>query len=196
GGLEATTEIRTRESVIGTRTRIVAMTAHAMAGDRERCLAHGMDGYLSKPIDPAALFAVVEEDSSGTTPAPDGDNDAVAFDEADLMARLGDDASLAREVVTSFIEDHQARLATLRAAITTDDRQAISRASHAIKGAAATVGGRSLAALAKLMEELASQGQTALFELAWQRIGDASTTLEAGLRDMLHRLEETECAPS
>ena len=61
GGLDATVEIRRRERVTGRHVRIVAMTAHAMNSDRERCLAAGMDGYLSKPIDPPMLFAVVEQ---------------------------------------------------------------------------------------------------------------------------------------
>ncbi len=194
GGLEATDEIRSRERITGTHTRIVAMTAHAMTGDRERCLAHGMDGYLSKPIDPAALFAVVEEDSAGTTHLADPSIESEAFDEADLMARVSHDAELARVVVTAFIEDHQPRLAALHDAISANDLPAIRRAAHAIKGAAATVGGRSLSALAKVLEELAAQGQTALFEPAWRRIGDASEALESGLRGLLERLEETECA--
>jgi signal transduction histidine kinase/DNA-binding response OmpR family regulator len=196
GGLEATTEIRCRERVTGARNRIVAMTAHAMAGDRERCLGHGMDGYLSKPIDPAALFAVVEEDSGGTTQLPSVDIDSTSFDEADFMARVSDDASLAREVVNAFIEDHRVRLVTLQDAISANDLPSIRRSAHAIKGAASTVGGRSLAALAKVLEELAAQGHTALFEPAWRRIRESSDTLESGLRDLLQRLEDTECARS
>src|SRR6185436_4600264 len=61
GGLEATAAIRTRERKSGGHLRIVAMTAHAMSGDRERCLAAGMDDYLSKPVDQTRLFAAVEQ---------------------------------------------------------------------------------------------------------------------------------------
>ena len=60
GGFEATTIVRAREKATGTHVRIVAMTAHVMTGDRDRCLRAGMDGYLAKPIDPDRLFAVVE----------------------------------------------------------------------------------------------------------------------------------------
>jgi len=70
GGLHATVEIRLRERATGQHVRIVAMTAHAMKSDRERCLAAGMDGYLSKPIDPPSLFAVVEQESGGCVEAP------------------------------------------------------------------------------------------------------------------------------
>ena len=60
-GFEATAIIRAREQVSGTHLPIVAMTAHAMKGDKERCLAAGMDGYVSKPIDVEQLFAVIEQ---------------------------------------------------------------------------------------------------------------------------------------
>jgi two-component system sensor histidine kinase/response regulator len=62
GGLEATAAVRLREQTTGRHVRIVAMTAHAMSSDRDRCLSAGMDGYISKPFDPPVLFAAVETD--------------------------------------------------------------------------------------------------------------------------------------
>ncbi|MEP7305413.1 MAG: response regulator, partial [Acidobacteriota bacterium] len=70
GGVDATLEIRRREQTTGRHIRIVAMTAHAMSGDREWCLAAGMDGYLSKPINPPMLFAVVEQNTDGGAAPP------------------------------------------------------------------------------------------------------------------------------
>jgi CheY-like chemotaxis protein len=71
-GIEATAVVRLREQESGTHQRIVAMTAHAMSGDRERFVAAGMDDYLSKPFDPHQLFALVERGALRTMPAPEG----------------------------------------------------------------------------------------------------------------------------
>ena len=68
GGLEATTIIRERENASGKHVPILAMTAHAMSGDRERCLAAGMDGYISKPIHAAELLQLVGEHARASLP--------------------------------------------------------------------------------------------------------------------------------
>ena len=102
GGLEATAAIRAREAPAGEHMRIVAMTAHAMTGDRERCLAAGMDGYLAKPIDPKALFAEVEE-GLNHRPASPVRAKTDAIDHAELLHRLYGDEELAAEVVRLFI---------------------------------------------------------------------------------------------
>jgi two-component system, sensor histidine kinase and response regulator len=88
GGFEATAAIRARERDTGTHVRIVAMTAHAMNGDRERCIASGMDGYLSKPIDLRILFTIVEEDAPPAI-APAVNPDDASIDRPAHLDRLG-----------------------------------------------------------------------------------------------------------
>src|SRR4029078_2648455 len=75
-GFEATAEIRAREKTSGGHLRIIAMTAHAMAGDRDRCLRAGMDAYVSNPLNPRLLCAVVEQEEVATSP-PAFERDAV-----------------------------------------------------------------------------------------------------------------------
>src|SRR5262249_44446063 len=93
GGLEATTAIREREKETGKHLRIVAMTAHAMNGDRERCIAAGMDGYLSKPVDPQMLFAVVEQPAEEAETANAAPTNAAAGSAASSTSSTGSTAT-------------------------------------------------------------------------------------------------------
>ena len=134
GGIEATAEIRKREVTSGGHVRIIAMTAHAMSGDRDRCLAAGMDGYLSKPINQPVLINVIEQGSDGEQPAP-----RPAIDQAALLARVGGDVELMHEVIRLFMEDCPMRLATIHAAIVSGDAEALRNGAHALRGAAGTL---------------------------------------------------------
>ena len=116
--------------------RIVAMTAHAMNSDRERCLAAGMDGYLSKPIDPRALFAVVEQGDDGSGGAVPAGAAAATFDEEALRHRLSGDDELMTDVIRLFLEDLPVRVAAIQEAVTRRDAEALRAAAHALKGAA------------------------------------------------------------
>jgi two-component system sensor histidine kinase/response regulator len=182
GGVEATHAIREREAGTGQHTRIVAMTAHAMAGDRERYLAQGMDGYVSKPIDPATLFAMVE-----TSPAPDRTASSPSTTEPisieDMRRRLYDDDELISEVVATFLEDCPVRLADIEAAVSNRDYHAIRATAHALKGAAGNLSAHPVAECAEALERLAQErGVDPALTAAWERLATESSRLLGVLR--------------
>lgn len=174
GGLEATALIRARERESGGRTRIVAMTAHAMTGDRERCIAAGMDGYLSKPINQALLFEVVERGSVGAVSAPAA---PLAFNQAELMDRLGGDTDLLRDVIQVFLEDCPQRLAAIKAAVDARDGECIRTASHALRGAAGTLSAMAVAEAAHILERLGAEGRLDPAEAAFRVLAKETASL-------------------
>ena len=150
-GYEAVRALRTWEAASGApRTRVVAMTAHAMAGDRERCLAVGMDGYLCKPVSCGELEAFVTEVRGDGGAPPTGEEgppagDGGALDAArleNLRASLG--PAFAR-AVRLFLDGLDARLEAIGRAAGAGDGEALLREAHALKGAAANLGAVGLA---------------------------------------------------
>jgi signal transduction histidine kinase/CheY-like chemotaxis protein len=194
GGLEATAVIRERERASGGHLRIAAMTAHAMTGDRDRCLAAGMDDYLPKPIDPQLLFAIVEGASPTATP-PAWHSPAV-IDDVDLLARVGGDAALAHEVLVLFAEDSPARLAAVDAAVAMHDVASLRRVAHAIKGAAATIGARDLAAAAVSLEQAATSGDGPGLAAEAGRVRAAAAAVQAALTLRLSPQPAPEAPPA
>jgi CheY-like chemotaxis protein len=150
-GFQATAAIRERERASGGHVPIVAMTAHAMKGDRERCLAAGMDGYVSKPIQPAKLFEAihalfpatgdVERAEPGSTTELDstaayrdsGDRPVNVADE--LLARLGGNRKRLAQLVDVFLEECPKLMARIRDAIDRGDAAGLQRAAHTLRGA-------------------------------------------------------------
>jgi two-component system, sensor histidine kinase and response regulator len=136
-GFEATASIREKEQQTGHHTPIIAMTAHAMKGDRERCLENGMDGYVSKPIRADELFAVLEGIAS---PRENTDKQEVVtemkniLDMDELLAHVDGDTSLLKEIVVLFMEDCPLLMARLQDAIACGDAEEIERAAHSLKG--------------------------------------------------------------
>ena len=183
-GLEATARIRDpRSSVLHHRVPIIAMTAHAMQGDRDRCLEAGMDDYVTKPISPEALSAALDrwlplEEPAPTvhaqaahapalraaaalSPAPPGtgsESQAPVFDASGMMDRLMGDQALARIVVDGFLEDAPRLIEALRSSLDAGDATAAIRGAHTIRGASATVGGEALRAVAWEMEKAGTAG--------------------------------------
>ena len=121
GGLEATAAIRARERDTGGHVPIIALTAHAMSGDRERCLAAGMDAYVSKPLRPQELFSAIDrlrkQRQSGAAPvAVPEPHPGPAVDRDALLASFGGKATLLADVVGVFLADMPQMLERLRAA--------------------------------------------------------------------------------
>ena len=169
GGLEATQEIRKYEMVSGRHVPIVALTAHAMQGDRERCLKAGMDDYLSKPIDPTLLIATVEglddlkrggaADSSSYV-APDT-RAPVTFEEAAALRRAGGDRRLLKQVIALYRADAPVSMRRIAKAVGDEDAETLRTTAHALKGSVATVGGVAAKEAAATLEDLGRTGSVA-----------------------------------
>ncbi|MFO8165940.1 MAG: response regulator, partial [Desulfatiglandales bacterium] len=186
-GFEATREIReleTRNSKPGDKAPesqpssikypasghipIVAMTAHAMEGDREKCLAAGMDGYISKPIKAATLFDVIEKMMN---PSPgDGDKNrsqlqegektpsSAVFDLAAAMEVVVGNKELFREIGNLFIDTLPEYLNDIKNGIEKGDAHAVERAAHSLKGSVGNFGARRSHEAALKLEKLGERG--------------------------------------
>jgi CheY-like chemotaxis protein/HPt (histidine-containing phosphotransfer) domain-containing protein len=166
-GYEATAEIRRREGA-GRRTPIIAMTAHALQGDREKALAAGMDDYLSKPVRPEQLDRVLERwvtQASGPQEAPfrttddasdpDGSLDATVLRDLRLMQREGG-GDIVDRLVGAFLEGAPSHLAALRAE--RDNPRAFWQTAHSLNGACRSVGAARMGKICLALERLGDSG--------------------------------------
>lgn len=176
-GLEATRQIRSPQSVVlNPSIPVIAMTARAMQGDQEKCLAAGMNDYVSKPVNPQSLARVLakwlktvkdgQKSEAGPSegmarqsemPPPD----LPVWDSAGLMERVMEDRDLAIAVLDGFPEDILQRIQTLKASLESGDAAGVDRQAHAINGAASIIGGEALRAAALEIEKAAKAGDLA-----------------------------------
>jgi len=184
-GLEATRQIRAQEKATGAHLPIIAMTAHAIKGDREQCLAAGMDAYVTKPIDPDLLLRTIEGTVSNNV-VPLRKPRTGSFDPDGLLRRAGGDWSLAREVINMFLDDTPEVLSQMLDAIARKDLKAVERAAHRIKGAAANLEARDLATVAFDIEQNASEGKVSGEDVA--RLQKGMDELKTNLQILMHSM--------
>jgi CheY-like chemotaxis protein len=173
-GFAATQRMRALSQ--GQALPIIALTAHALSGERERCLAHGMSGYLAKPFKAHDLFSAVEERASPAPPPSLPPIDLAAFRRT--MRDAGAEASV-DGILAAFIEAVPGQVEALVAAARGTDPEPIAFAAHAFKSAAVTIGARSLGALLQDVEAAARGGDVARARAALTDVeGEAKAVLE------------------
>jgi signal transduction histidine kinase/ActR/RegA family two-component response regulator len=180
-GFEATREIRRREAGSAHRTRIVAMTAHAMNGDRERCLVAGMDGYISKPIDPAILYAVVEQGAPGVEEPTGKPQRPGSLDADALRQRVSE--GLGVDAIHGFLQECPAKLASIKAAVDRRDPDSVRAPAQYLKQAASHLAAPALYNAAQTVETLGAEHRVEALQGAWRQLSmDAAQVMDM-LRD-------------
>jgi PAS domain S-box-containing protein len=164
-GLEATKAIRAREDS-NRRVPIIAMTAHAMQGDRDRCLAAGMDGYLSKPINAREMIALLESLAAGTASVasrsgvtePERSPVAGVFDSELAIERCFKSQDLLREMIQCFFDELTNLLPQMHAALATGDLREVGRLGHRLKGTVVYLGAEPALEAALAVEKFEREG--------------------------------------
>ena len=186
-GMKATASIRQREKSSGNHIPIIAMTAHAMRGDKERCLDGGMDGYISKPIDPRALFAEIErcvgKGERSAAMAMQSSQQTEKLDRASLLERVEGDQELLTEMIHLFLEDAPRQLAAMQDALQGGEASVLERAAHSLKGAASNLSAHVTVAAALELEKSARNGDMESSKLCLAK-------LQAAVQQLLPALAE------
>ncbi|NJD88636.1 MAG: response regulator [Betaproteobacteria bacterium] len=202
-GYAATSEIRRREQATNHRVPIVALTANALEGDREVCIAAGMDDYVAKPFSREQLLAVLSRwlPAPGAAPAPaaqaaapaDPGEPPVNPRALDAIRALGGAGSqaLVRKVILAFLDDAPPALARMHAAAQAQDAAELRRVAHGMKSASANVGAERLSRLCKALEAAGgsgrAEGNATLLEEADAELGRVVDALRAELdREVPH----------
>jgi CheY-like chemotaxis protein len=165
GGFEVTARLREQERGTGRHLPIIALTAHALKGDRERCLAAGMDGYVSKPVKGQQLLRAIADVLRGVAP--------VVPEREALLARLDGDENLLRELAGMFLEDYPRLLEETHAALTASDASRLERTAHKLQGAVRNFSRGPAVEAAQQLETLAREGRLTEAEGTYRELVEA-----------------------
>jgi PAS domain S-box-containing protein len=187
-GFEATAAVRAREAGTGAHTPIIAMTAHALKGDRERCLAAGMDAYVTKPLRPRELFEVLEGlpvaavAAAGAAAAGPAAPPA-AFDRAAALERVDGDVELLKELVGLFLDECPQRMAEVREAVAERDATRLQHAAHTLKGSVGNFGAREAFEAARRLEAIGRDQNWTQADEAWAALEAAIDRLKPAMAE-------------
>ncbi|MBI1917879.1 MAG: response regulator [Planctomycetes bacterium] len=182
-GLEATVVIRAKEQGTGNHIPIIAMTAHAMKGDRERCLEAGMDGYVAKPIRADQLLQAIEDliptGASIQTATPQEEPGAAILDRTVALSRVGGNEQLLRELMEMFQEECPRLMTAIREALAKGDAPGLRLVAHTLKGSVGTFGATVAFKAASRLELIGREGDLSRAQEAYAALEEAIERLLA-----------------
>jgi CheY-like chemotaxis protein/signal transduction histidine kinase len=187
-GWEAVTKIRTLEKATATHTPIIAVTAHALPEDKERCLAAGMDDHIAKPVNAVILKTVLERwmvrskapsDTIVHTPPRDS-----VFDLTAALARVGGDKELLNEMAELFLAEYPRYLAELKDALIHGEAETLTQVAHALKGSVGNFAASRAFAIAQILENRSRQGDLSQASAALAELEEELSQLQSALASL------------
>jgi CheY-like chemotaxis protein/HPt (histidine-containing phosphotransfer) domain-containing protein len=173
-GLEATVAIRERERSTGEHVPIVAMTAHAMKGDRERCMNAGMDAYISKPVRAGELFETIERivpaGIRGGLGMPHEEDASEIIDWGGAVKHFEGDVELLKEIAEIFLEETPLVMEKMRDAMRNGDKDGLERAAHTVKGSVGNFVAKPAFQAAQRVEQIGRDGNMGEAEEAYNAL--------------------------
>ena len=186
-GIETTTAIRNREKITGGYTPIVALTAHAMVGDRERCLKAGMDGYLIKPIQPATLLEAIERLHLAGGRSKRAQVEKIVLDRTTLLERVDGDMQLLGEITNLFLQQCEPLMASAREAMKTGNAGRFAYDIHTLRGMFRSLSATAAQEAAGKLEELDLVKNLEKVQAAYALLEQEAQALKAELGGMIDK---------
>ena len=193
-GFEATAVIREREKEKKSHIPIIAVTAHAMQGDKDRCLKAGMDNYITKPIDPDKLFEIIEKitgyrydikETIITETVTEEAEVEYSLDTKNIMARVQNNPQLLEKVVNMFIKSVEEKIPLLNEAVKNSDNDAIEKLAHSIKGSSAYYSTQLVYNVAAELEKIGKNGNLSNAESVYELLKKELSILVPMLKELV-----------